>query len=97
MLLRGGRREIVVEGAVVALEVDGEGVEVGGEDDDAVVGTVPAPVDGSGVSVIVDIFATLSRQNGASAAVDIFSNALRVYRSVQKRCPMRDDPADKWR
>lgn len=60
MLLRGGRRVVVVEGAVVALEVDGEGVEVG-EDDDAVVGAVPAPVDGSGISVNEDIFATQSR------------------------------------
>lgn len=84
MLLRGGRREVVVEGAVVALEVDGEGVEVGGEDDDAVLGAVPAPVDGSGVSVIVDILATRSRQNGASAAVDIPSNALRVYGRFQE-------------
>lgn len=45
----------MVEGAVVALEVDGEGVEVGGEDDDAVVGAVPGPVVRSGVSVIEDI------------------------------------------
>lgn len=52
MLLRGGRREAEFEAAVVALEVDGEGVEVGGEDEDAV---VPAPVEGSGVSVNDDI------------------------------------------
>lgn len=35
MLLRGGRR-VAEEWAVVALEVDGEGVEAGGEEDDAV-------------------------------------------------------------
>lgn len=43
MLLRGGRRA-ALEWAVVALEVDGEGVEAGGEDDDAV-GAI-APVGG---------------------------------------------------
>lgn len=45
MLLRGGRREAEPDATVVALEVDGEGVEFGG-DDEAV---VPAP-EGSGVS-----------------------------------------------
>lgn len=34
MLLRGGRRA-ADEWAVVALEVEGEGVEAGGEDEDA--------------------------------------------------------------
>lgn len=62
MLLRGARREAVVEGAVVALEVDGEGVEVAGEEDDAAVGAVPEPVDGSGRSVKEDIFATHPKQ-----------------------------------
>jgi hypothetical protein len=52
VLLRGGRREAEPEAAVVALEVDGEGVEIGGEDDDAV---APAPVEGSGVSVNEDM------------------------------------------
>ena len=42
MLLRGGRR--AEECAVVALEVEGEGVEAGGEEEDAV-GTV-APLGG---------------------------------------------------
>lgn len=53
MLLRGGRREAEAEpeAAVVALEVDGEGVEVGGEDD----AVVPAPVEGSGVCVNEDM------------------------------------------
>jgi len=51
VLLRGGRREVEPEAAVVALEVDGEGVEVGDEDD----AVVPAPVEGSGVAVNEDI------------------------------------------
>lgn len=46
MLFRGGRREALEDGAVVALEVEGEGVEFGGEDDPV----VGAPV-GSGVSL----------------------------------------------
>jgi hypothetical protein len=51
VFLRGGRREAEPEAAVVALEVDGEGVEVGGEDD----AVVPAPVEGSGVCVNEDM------------------------------------------
>lgn len=47
MLLRGGRREL----AVVALDVDGEGVEFVGDDEEA---AVCAPVR-SGVSVNDDI------------------------------------------
>ena len=43
MLLRGGRR-VAEDWAVVALEVDGEGVEAGGEQDDAV--DAIAPVGG---------------------------------------------------
>jgi hypothetical protein len=43
VLLRGGRR-VAEDWAVVALEVDGEGVEAGGEEDDAV-GAI-APVGG---------------------------------------------------
>jgi hypothetical protein len=35
VLLRGGRRA-AEEWAVVALEVEGEGVEAGGEDEDAI-------------------------------------------------------------
>lgn len=83
--MRGGRREVVVEGAVVALEVDGEGVEVGGEDDDVVVCAVLAPVDGSDVSVIEDIFAMRSGEMTLSAAADVFLNAVRVYGSCRKR------------
>lgn len=41
MLLRGGRR-VTDEWAVVALEVDGEGVEAGGEEDEGAI----APFDG---------------------------------------------------
>lgn len=56
MLLRGGRRE-VVGGPVVALEVDGDGVEAGGEEEVALAAAVvTAPVDESGVSVEEDIF-----------------------------------------
>lgn len=48
-------------------EVDGEGVEVGGDDDDVVVAAVPAPAEGSGVSVNEDMLATL--QEGCSNRV----------------------------
>lgn len=57
MLLRGSRREALVEGAVVPLEAEGEGVEVGGEEDPV----VGAPADGSGVS-LNDIFAMRSAE-----------------------------------
>lgn len=56
MLFRGGRREALDDGAVVALEVEGEGVEFGGEDDPV----VGAPV-GSGVS-LNDIFSMRSTE-----------------------------------
>lgn len=59
MLLRGGRREAEPEAAVVALEVDGEGVEVGGEDD----AVVPGPAVGSGVSVNEDMLRHNSARN----------------------------------
>lgn len=83
MLLRGGRREVVVDGAVVALEVDGEGVDVGGEDDDAVVGAVPAPFNGSGVSVIEDMFATPDKL--ALQLQSISSQMLLAYIVLLKR------------
>lgn len=49
MLLRGGRREAEAELAVVALELEGDGVEDG--DEEAVVG-MP---DGSGISASADM------------------------------------------
>lgn len=56
MLLRGGRRVALLEGAVVALEVEGDGVETGGEEDAVVAGT--APDEGSDDSVNKDMLAT---------------------------------------
>ena len=50
VLFRGGRREAEAEGAVVAFELEGDGVEVG-EEEDAVVGRP----DGSGKSVTKDM------------------------------------------
>lgn len=52
MLFRGGRRDVDVEGAVVTLELEGEGVEAA-EDDEAVLAAVEVVdiVDGSEVSV----------------------------------------------
>ena len=47
MLLRGGRRVALVEGAVVALEVAGDGVEAGGEEDALVAGATPESSDDS--------------------------------------------------
>lgn len=41
MLLRGGRRVALLEGAVVTLEVAGDGVEAGGEEDALVAGATP--------------------------------------------------------
>lgn len=41
MLLRGGRRVALLEWAVVALEVAGDGVEAGGEEDALVAGATP--------------------------------------------------------
>lgn len=82
--MRGGRREVVVDAAVVALEVEGEGVEVGG-DDDIVVGAVLAPIDGSGVSVIEDISAIRSGKMAFCAAAGVFLNAVHVYGSSRKR------------
>jgi hypothetical protein len=52
VLLRGGRRVALLEGAVVAFEVAGEGVEAGGEED----ALVAAP-EGSDSSVNKDMFA----------------------------------------
>lgn len=56
MLLRDGRREADPD-AAVALDVDGDGVEFGG-DGDAV--AVPAPIERSGVSVNKDMIAVSS-------------------------------------
>lgn len=52
MLFRGGRRDADDEGAVVTLELEGEGVEAA-EDDEAVFAAVEVVdiVDGSDVSV----------------------------------------------
>jgi hypothetical protein len=52
VLFRGGRRDADVEGAVVTLELEGEGVEAA-EDDEAVFAAVKVVdiVDGSDVSV----------------------------------------------
>jgi hypothetical protein len=52
VLFRGGRRDADVEGAVVTLELEGEGVEAA-EDDEAVFAAVEVVdiVDGSDVSV----------------------------------------------
>lgn len=101
MLLRGGRREALVEGAVVPLEAEGEGVEAGG-DDDSVVG---APADGSVVS-LNDIFAMRSTEIDAQKASvkwfvysERFVNTCCVYISFlsARKDSMRDDPADRWR
>lgn len=86
---------------MVALEVDGEGVEVAGEDDDAVVGAVPEPVDGSGLSVNEDIFATQPKQCGSDGLQwqSIYSRTLFAYTFLVrgKRYAVRNDPADNWR
>lgn len=95
MLLRGGRREFEFEGAVVALEVDGEGVEVGGEDDDAVVAAKPAPAEGSAISVNEDMCATRLRQGSSNQNVKD-SGVLCIY-GFLKEVFVRDDPADRWR
>lgn len=91
----------MVEGAVVALEVDGEGVEVAGEDDDAVVGAVPEPVDGSGLSVNEDIFATQPKQCGSDGLQrqSIYLRMLFAYTFLVrgKRYAVRNDPAGNWR
>lgn len=62
MLLRGGRRVALVEGAVVAVDVEGDGVEAGGEEDTvvAVVAVVAGtgPDEGWDDSVNKDMFAT---------------------------------------
>jgi hypothetical protein len=52
VLFRGGRRDADVEGAVVTLELEGEGVEAA-EDDEAVFAAVEVIdiVEGSGVPV----------------------------------------------
>lgn len=57
VLLRGGRREPDAELAVVALDIEGEGVEFVGDEEEA---AVCAPVK-SGVSVNEDIFKVTTR------------------------------------
>ena len=102
MLFRGGRREALLEGAVVPLEAEGDGVEAGGEEEDV----VGAP-DGSGVS-LNDILQCAQQgfEQDHGATVKIIrrfagDNSLRLFRYIKCRLfnssPMRDDPADKWR
>lgn len=103
MLFRGGRREALLEGAVVPLEAEGDGVEAGGEEDDV----VGAP-DGSGVS-LNDILQCaqqgFEQDNGVTVKIirRFAGGQFVVFVSIYRKCrllntsPMRDDPADKWR
>lgn len=102
VLLRGGRRE-ADDDCAVALEVDGDGVEVGG-DEDAV--AVPAPSEGSGVSVNKDM-ATSNRpriyiESKKSVEYERSNHSDDPFEwgfalSVSKEDSGRDDPVDKWR
>lgn len=102
VLLRGGRRE-ADDDCAVALEVDGDGVEVGGEEDAV---AVPAPSEGSGVSVNKDMVTgnrpriyrvekKASSMKGQITATIRFEWGFAL--SVSKEDSGRDDPVDKWR
>lgn len=83
------------EGAVFALEVDGEGVEVGGEDD----AVVAAPAERSGVWMNADIVQARIYIPGYSEFAKVFLGVVR-YVSVQmyvfrKRRRRYDDPVDR--
>lgn len=105
MLLRGGRRVALVEGAVVALEVAGDGVEAGGEEDALALEATP---EGSDDSVNNDMMADPKmRWNGvrdipSSGREFVFRSEKCffggfAYSNLPNEKSMRDDPADKWR
>lgn len=89
VLLRGGRREADPD-APVALDVDGDEAEFGG-DEDAV--AVPAPIEKSGVSVNKDMIAVLIYRLKKRSSRG--SSPKLAFAYVSKGS-MRDDPADKW-